>query len=107
MNNNDFMNLLTVVHKNDNKNKQLIVIGALAGLALVGCYLLYLKDKETTKRYNTLKSEYYNDKAQIVINNAQIIRLNNTIKQLKAEKEVKPDNPGNNNTSSSQGDSNS
>lgn len=107
MNNNDFMNLLNVVHRNDNKKKQLMVMGAIAVLALAVSYFLYLRKKEITKKYNQLKNEYYNDKTQIVINNAQIIRLNNTIKQLKAEKETKPDNPGNNNTSSSQEASNS
>ena len=92
MNNNEFMNLLAVVGKNDNKKYQLIALGVLAGLALSGCCFFILKNKKINKRSNELKSENHRAKVQLVTNRAQILRLNNTIKQLSAEKEIKANN---------------
>lgn len=102
MNNNEFMNLLAVVSKNHNKNNQLIILGAIAGLALTGCCILYLKCKKANKKYNEFKREHYIEKAQTFTDKAQISRLNNTISQMKAEKELKPDNNPDNNTSATQ-----
>ena len=101
MNNNELMNLLNVVHKNDNKRRQLIIIGTLAGAAIAFSCFLYVKKKEITKKYSLLRSEHSYDRAQIVINNAQILRLNNTIKHLQAKVEIKADKPDNNFNASS------
>ncbi len=102
MNNNEFMNLLAVASKNHNKNNQLIILGALAGLAITGCCLLYFRNKKANNRYNELQREHCNEKVQTLITKAQIRQLNNSISQLKAEKEIKSDNNPDNNTSATQ-----
>lgn len=102
MNNNEFMNLLTIVNKNYNNRNQLIAFGVIAGLALTGCYLFYLKNKEINLRNDKLSTRHIVDRTTMRTYEGQILRLNNTIKQLMAEKDIKPNNNPGNDTSSIQ-----
>jgi hypothetical protein len=96
MNNNEFMNLLVVVNKNNNKKNLLIGLGVVGGLSLAGCCFFYLKNKRTKERCSELDAKHILDKVTMISNDSQIRRLNNTINQLIAEKEIKPSkNPGN------------
>lgn len=91
MNNNELMGHLSIVSKNHNKGNQLIVISIIASIAVISCYFLYLKNKKISKRYNELHREHHTNKTLMLINKGHILTLNNTINELRAKKEIKPD----------------